>query len=90
MMSSRELGFTANVDRQFLRAVNLLDLPPGLAQQIRICNATYTVRFPVRLRERIHVFTGYRLFTPITSTQSKVVFVTLWPLIRMRSRRLLP
>ena len=60
MMSSRELSFTANVDRQVLRAVNLLDLPPGLAQQIRICNATYTVRFPVRLRERIHVFTGYR------------------------------
>ena len=60
MMSSRELSFTANVDRQFLRAVNLLDLPPGLAQQIRTCNATYTVRFPVRLRERIHVFTGYR------------------------------
>ena len=60
MMSSQELSFTANVDRQFLRAANLLDLPPGLAQQIRTCNATYTVRFPVRLRERIHVFTGYR------------------------------
>ena len=60
MMSSGELSFTANVDRQFLRAANLLDLPPGLAQQIRICNATYTVRFPVRLRERIQVFTGYR------------------------------
>ena len=59
-MSSQDLSFTANVDRQFLRAVNLLDLPPGLAQQIRTCNATYTVRFPVRLRERIHVFTGYR------------------------------
>ena len=59
-MSSHDLSFTANVDRQFLRAANLLDLPPGLAQQIRTCNATYTVRFPVRLRERIHVFTGYR------------------------------
>ena len=59
-MSSQELSFTANVDRQFLRAANLLDLPPCLAQQIRTCNATYTVRFPVRLRERIHVFTGYR------------------------------
>ena len=59
-MSSQALSFTANVDRQFLRAANLLDLPPGLAQQIRTCNATYTVRFPVRLRERIHVFTGYR------------------------------
>ena len=60
MMSFQELSFTANVDRQFLRAANLLDLPPGLAQQIRTCNATYTVRFPVRLRERIQVFTGYR------------------------------
>ena len=60
MMSSQELSFTANVDRQFLRAASLLDLCPGLAQQIRTCNATYTVRFPVRLRERIHVFTGYR------------------------------
>lgn len=59
-MSPTGLSFTANVDRQFLRAVNLLDLPLGLAQQIRTCNATYTVRFPVRLRDRIHVFTGYR------------------------------
>ncbi len=59
-MSSQKLSFTANVDRQFLRAANLLDLPPGLAQQIRTCTATYTIRFPVRLSERIHVFTGYR------------------------------
>ena len=59
-MSPTGLSFTANVDRQFLRAASLLDLPLGLAQQIRTCNATYTVRFPVRLRDRIHVFTGYR------------------------------
>lgn len=59
-MSPTGLSFTANVDRQFLRAANLLDLPLGLAQQIRTCNATYAVRFPVRLRDRIHVFTGYR------------------------------
>ena len=59
-MSPTGLSFTANVDRQFLRAASLLDLPLGLAQQIRTCNATYTVRFPVRFRDRIHVFTGYR------------------------------
>ena len=59
-MSPTGLSFTANVDRQFLRAANMLELPLGLAQQIRTCNATYTVRFPVRLRDRIHVFTGYR------------------------------
>ena len=44
----------------FNRAVALLDLPPGLAEKIRVCNATYTVRFGVRLRGEIKTFTGYR------------------------------
>ncbi|MBT6533626.1 MAG: Glu/Leu/Phe/Val dehydrogenase, partial [Marinovum sp.] len=42
------------------RAVRLMDLPPGLEQKIRVCNATYTVRFGVRLRGQIQTFTGYR------------------------------
>ena len=29
-------------------------------RKIRVCNATYTVRFGVRLRGDIHTFTGYR------------------------------
>ena len=44
----------------FSRAVRLMDLPPGLEQKIRVCNATYTVRFGVRLRGQIQTFTGYR------------------------------
>jgi|TARA_B100001059_G_scaffold154831_1_gene154446 glutamate dehydrogenase (NAD(P)+) len=44
----------------FNRAVKLMDLPPGLEQKIRVCNATYTVRFGVRLRGEIQTFTGYR------------------------------
>jgi glutamate dehydrogenase (NAD(P)+) len=44
----------------FNRAVALMDLPPGLEEKIRVCNATYTVRFGVRLRGQIHTFTGYR------------------------------
>jgi glutamate dehydrogenase (NAD(P)+) len=44
----------------FNRAVALLDLPPGLEEKIRVCNATYTVRFGVRLRGEIQTFTGYR------------------------------
>jgi glutamate dehydrogenase (NAD(P)+) len=44
----------------FNRAVGLLDLPPGLEEKIRVCNATYTVRFGVRLRGEIKTFTGYR------------------------------
>ncbi|MCL4142969.1 UNVERIFIED_CONTAM: hypothetical protein GTU68_030771, partial [Idotea baltica] len=37
-----------------------MDLKPGLVEKIRVCNATYTVRFGVRLRGDIHTFTGYR------------------------------
>jgi glutamate dehydrogenase (NAD(P)+) len=37
-----------------------MDLPPGLEEKIRVCNATYIVRFGVRLRGQIHTFTGYR------------------------------
>ena len=56
----REPSFRESVDLMFNRAVALLDLPPGLEQKIRVCNATYTVRFGVRLRGSIHTFTGYR------------------------------
>jgi glutamate dehydrogenase (NAD(P)+) len=44
----------------FNRAAALMDLPPGLEEKIRVCNATYTVRFGVRLRGEVHTFTGYR------------------------------
>ena len=56
----REPSFRDSVDLMFNRAVALMDLPPGLEEKIRVCNATYTVRFGVRLRGRIQTFTGYR------------------------------
>ncbi|MBK5928939.1 Glu/Leu/Phe/Val family dehydrogenase [Rhodobaculum claviforme] len=55
-----EPGFRDSVDLMFNRAVRLLDLSPGLEEKIRVCNATYIVRFGVRLRGHIHTFTGYR------------------------------
>jgi len=55
-----EPSFRESVDLMFNRAVQLMDLPPGLEEKIRVCNATYTVRFGVRLRGAIHTFTGYR------------------------------
>ena len=53
-------SFRESVDIMFNRAVALMDLPPGLEEKIRVCNATYTVRFGVRLRGKIETFTGYR------------------------------
>jgi len=55
-----EPSFRESVDLMFNRAVALMDLPPGLEEKIRVCNATYTVRFGVRLRGQIQTFTGYR------------------------------
>ncbi len=60
MTASREPTFRESVDLMFNRAVTLMDLSPGLEEKIRVCNATYTVRFGVRLRGQIHTFTGYR------------------------------
>ncbi|MFY0647878.1 Glu/Leu/Phe/Val family dehydrogenase [Sulfitobacter geojensis] len=60
MQSSNEPSFRESVDIMFNRAVALMDLPPGLEEKIRVCNATYTVRFGVRLRGKIQTFTGYR------------------------------
>ncbi|HAR51532.1 MAG TPA: glutamate dehydrogenase, partial [Roseovarius nubinhibens] len=60
MSAAKEPTFRESVDLMFNRAVALMDLPPGLEEKIRVCNATYTVRFGVRLRGQIHTFTGYR------------------------------
>ena len=60
MAAIQEPSFRESVDLMFNRAVGLMDLPPGLEQKIRVCNATYTVRFGVRLRGQIETFTGYR------------------------------
>jgi len=60
MTAKNEPSFRESVDLMFNRAASLMDLPPGLEEKIRVCNATYTVRFGVRLRGEIHTFTGYR------------------------------
>ncbi len=60
MSAIQEPSFRESVDLMFNRAVALMDLPPGLEEKIRVCNATYTVRFGVRLRGQIQTFTGYR------------------------------
>ena len=60
MSAPQEMSFRESVDMMFNRAVALMDLPPGLEEKIRVCNATYTVRFGVRLRGKIKTFTGYR------------------------------
>ena len=60
MTSRTETTFRESVNMMFDKAISLIDISPGLAQKIKVCNSTYTVRFGVKLRGDIHTFTGYR------------------------------
>ena len=52
--------FLRGINRMFDRALELLDLEPGLGEQIKQCNAVYQTRFPVKFNDGIQVFTGWR------------------------------
>jgi len=58
--STNELNFRGSVDLMFNRAASFMDISPKLIEKIRVCNATYIVRFGVKLRGEVHTFTGYR------------------------------
>lgn len=53
-------SFRENVDRMYEQAAALVDMPPGLTDQIKACRSVFQVTFPVKLRGRIEVFTGWR------------------------------
>src|SRR2546425_10510012 len=48
------------VSRQFDKAAARLDVPKGLLEQIKACNAVYYVQFPVRIGDRYELFQGWR------------------------------
>lgn len=53
-------SFLSDVDAMFNAVADTLDLPEGLTEKIRVCNATYVTRFGVRMRGRTYTFTGWR------------------------------
>jgi len=52
--------FLSSVERIFLESSETLGVPDGIRNKINVANATYIVRFGVRLRGQLHTFTGYR------------------------------
>jgi glutamate dehydrogenase (NAD(P)+) len=54
------LTFRQSVDHMVQHAMSVLDLDPGLRDVIRTCNSVIQVRFPVKLRGKIHTFKGWR------------------------------
>jgi len=53
------MSFREGVDRMVDRATLAIGLDPDLARMIRACNAVLQVKFPVRLEDRVEVFTGW-------------------------------
>lgn len=60
MAIGTDTSFLESVNRMFDRAASLIDLPPGLAEHIKQCDSVFQVKFPVELRGRIEVITGWR------------------------------
>jgi len=59
-MATHETSFKASVDLMFDRAAATLDLPPGLADQIKANNNVYMVQFFVKFRDGYRIFKGWR------------------------------
>jgi glutamate dehydrogenase (NAD(P)+) len=55
-----DLPFLSGVQRMVERAATTMGMSPDLAEQIQQGNGVYQVRFPVEIRGRIRVFTGWR------------------------------
>lgn len=52
--------FLESVNQMLDDAFALMDLPPGLAEEIKRCRSVYQVRFPVKIRGEYKVFSGWR------------------------------
>src|SRR5258705_11828147 len=64
-------SFLNDVNRQFDAAARFVPMQDGLAEKIRVCNATYVTRFGVRLRGRMETFVGWRAVHSTHVTPSK-------------------
>ncbi|RMG88481.1 MAG: Glu/Leu/Phe/Val dehydrogenase [Bacteroidetes bacterium] len=55
------VSFYQSVENYFERAAPHTGLHNGLLQQIKVCNAVYQIRFPVKIRNEVRVIEAYRV-----------------------------
>ena len=56
----KSLSFSESVNHMVDRAFAVLDMDPGVANAIKVCDAIIQVNFNVNIRGKIEVFTGWR------------------------------
>ncbi len=64
------------VSRQFDKAAATLDVPKGLLDQIKACNAVYYMQFPVRIGDRYELFQGWRAEHSSTASRPRAASAT--------------
>ncbi len=60
-MSQKHPSFFQSVERNFDKAAIHTGLPKGLLEQIKVCNAVYQMRFPVKVGDEFQVIEAYRV-----------------------------
>lgn len=60
-MSNQVPTFFESVQRNFDKAAKHTGLPKGLLEQIKVCNAVYQMRFPVKIGNDYQVIEAYRV-----------------------------
>lgn len=58
--NKQHASFSASVNQMADRAFRVLQIEPGVAESIKACNSVLQVRFPVNIRGKLEVFTGWR------------------------------
>lgn len=53
-------SFRQSVEQMVDRALDVMDLAPDVAAAIKTCNAVIQLRFPVKIRGKIEMFSGWR------------------------------
>lgn len=59
-MPEQAMSFRENVDQMVSHAMEILGVSDSLAEAIKACRSVLQVRFPVKLGNKIKVFTGWR------------------------------
>ncbi|MEE9551579.1 MAG: Glu/Leu/Phe/Val dehydrogenase [Gammaproteobacteria bacterium] len=60
MAAKQSYSFSQSVNQMAGRAFKILDMDPGIAKAIETCNSILQVQFPVYIKGKIEVFTGWR------------------------------
>ena len=58
--NNKNLSFSESVNHMADRAFQAMDMDPGIAAAIKACNSIIQVNFPVNIKGKVEVFTGWR------------------------------